>query len=419
MRKSKRVSALALVAGLAITAAACGSDKKTADTSAGTTAAAATTTAAGATTIAGGTETTGGTGTTTGASTGATTGATTGASTGGSTPVSLDGSKVTVCEVTDTGGVNDKGFNQSAHEGILNAEKDYGVKGDLLESKAATDYAPNLTAFIAKKCTMIVSVGFLLAADTAAVAKANPTVQFAIVDSDANDDNGTPNDFADDKNLPNVRALLFATEQPSYLVGYLAAGMSKSGKVATYGGINIPSVTSFMSGYVEGVNKYNEVHGTKVTVLGWDLAKKDGSFTGDFQDVSKGKSFTQGFADEGADVVFPVAGPVGLGTSAYASENPGKIRVIGVDKDQFLSNSKEGAVYLTSVIKKIDVSVQDSVKNVIQTGKVGEDYNGTLKNGGLDLAPFHDQEKDVPTALQDEIKQLKQDIIDGKVTVTP
>jgi basic membrane protein A len=379
MRKSKRFSALALVAGLAITAAACGSDKKTADTTA------ATTTAAG--------------------------------STGGTTPTSLDGSKVTACEVTDTGGVNDKGFNQNAHEGILDAEKSYGIKGDLLESKTASDYAPNLNAFISKKCTMIVSVGFLLAPDTATVAKANPDTQFAIVDSDANDDNGTPKDATDDKNLANVRALLFSTEQPSYLAGYLAAGMTKSGKVATYGGINIPAVTSFMSGYLEGVNKYNEVHGTKVAVLGWD--GKEGSFTNDFNDASKGKNLTQGFADEGADIVFPVAGPVGLGTSAYATENPGKIRVIGVDVDQYLSNSKEGAVYLTSVIKKIDAAVEDSVKNVIETGKVGADYQGTLKNGGLDLAPFHDQEKDVPTALQGEITQLKADIISGKITVTP
>ncbi|MEO5899760.1 MAG: BMP family ABC transporter substrate-binding protein [Ilumatobacteraceae bacterium] len=382
MRKSKRFSALALVAGLAITAAACGSDKKTADTTAATTtAAAAATTAA------------------------------------GTTPTSLDGSKVTACEVTDTGGVDDKGFNQNAHEGILDAEKEYGIKGDLLESKTASDYAPNLTAFVAKKCSIIVSVGFLLAPDTATVAKANPDLQFAIVDSDANDDNGTPKDATDDKNLANVRALLFSTEQPSYLAGYLAAGMSKSGKVATYGGVNIPSVTSFMSGYLEGVNKYNEVHGTKVTVLGWD--GKDGSFTNDFQDASKGKNLTQGFADEGADIVFPVAGPVGLGTSAYAKENPGKIRVIGVDVDQFVSNSQESAVYLTSVIKKIDAAVQDSIKNVIETGKVGADYQGTLKNGGLDLAPYHDQEKDVPTALQGEITQLKQDIIDGKITVTP
>jgi basic membrane protein A len=393
MRKSQRLSALALVAGLAITAAACGSDKKeSGDTAAATTTAAgATTTAAGATTTAG----------------------------GGSTPAggSVDGSKVSACEITDTGGADDKGFNQNAYEGITNAEKDYGITGELLESKTDADYAPNINTFIGKKCSVIVTVGFLLNSATAAAAKANPNQQFAIVDSDANDDNGTPNDSADDKNLTNVRALTFSTEQPSYLAGYLAAGVSKSGTVATYGGIKIPSVTSFMSGFLQGVNKYNEVHGTKVKVLGWDGT--DGSFTGNFEKLDDGKKLTQGFVDEGADIVFPVAGPVGLGTSAYAKENPGKLRVIGVDVDQYVSNPNEKEVYLTSVIKKIDAAVQDTILNVINTGKVGDDYVGTLTNAGLDLAPFHDQAADVPQALQDEIAKLRQDIIDGTIKVTP
>jgi len=244
----------------------------------------------------------------------------------------------------------------------------------------------------------------------------DPTVQFAIVDSDANDDNGTPNDTADDKNLENVRALTFASEQPAFLAGYLAAGMSKSGTVGTYGGIKIPAVTSFMNGFLQGVNKYNDVHGTKVKVLGWD--GNDGSFVNDFSSVDKGKQITQGFVDEGADIVFPVAGPIGLGTSALAKES-GKFRVIGVDVDQYLSNPEQQSVYLTSVIKKIDASVVDTVRNVIQSGKVGADYVGTLANSGMDLAPYHDQAADVPQALTDEITQLKQDIISGKQTVTP
>jgi basic membrane protein A and related proteins len=403
MRKSKRFGALALVAGLAVTAAACGSDKKSESTSPATTAAAgaSTTAASGASTTA------------------ASGGATTTAATGASTPStgSLDGSKVLACEVTDTGGADDKGFNQNAYEGITESEQQFGVKGDLLESKSDADYAPNISAFLQKKCTVIVSAGFLLAAATAAAAKANPNVQFAIVDSDANDDNGTPNDPSDDKNLANVRALTFSSEQPAFLAGYLAAGMTKSGKVATYGGIKIPAVTSFMNGFLQGVNKYNAVHGTKVTVLGWD--GNDGSFTNNFENLDDGKRLTQGFVDEGADIVFPVAGPVGLGTSAYAKENPGKIRVIGVDVDQFLSNPNEKSVYLTSAIKKIDASVVDTIRNVIQSGTVGADYVGTLQNGGLDLAPYHDQASDVPQALTDEIAQLKQDIIGGKIVVTP
>jgi basic membrane protein A len=387
MGKSKRASALAIALSCGLLVASCGSDKKSDSTTATTAAGAATTTAAA--------------------------GNTTASTTGGS----VNGSGKTACEVTDVGGVDDKGFNQNAYEGVKTAEKTLGVKGDLLESKTDADYTPNLDAFVKKNCSVIIAVGFTMASAVATEAKANPTIQFAIVDSDANDDNGTPNDPSDDKNLANVRALNFATEQPSYLAGYLAAGMSKTGKVATYGGINIPPVVSFMNGFRQGVNKYNEVHSTKVTVLGWD--GKDGSFAGNFTNLDDGKKLTQGFADEGADVVFPVAGAVGLGTSADAKENTGKIRVIGVDVDQFVSNPNEGAVYLTSVQKKIDASVVDTITNVVKDGKPGADYVGTLKNGGLDLAAYHDQAKDVPAALQAEVSGLKQDIIDGKITVTP
>ena len=418
MRKSKRAKVLALVAGLAITAAACGSDSTSDNTTApagtatttvapGTSAPAATT---GDTTAA----TTGdSTADTTSGSTGDSTGDTTEATTGGTGNV--DGSKVSACEVTDTGGADDKGFNQNAYDGVKQAETDLGVTGSLLESKSDADYAPNLNAFIQKKCSVIITVGFLLGGATAEAAKANPDQQFAIVDADANDDNGTPDDSSDDKNLDNVRALNFASQEPSYLAGYLAAGMSKTGKVATYGGIKIPPVTVFMSGFKQGVEKYNEVHGTTVELLGWDGT--EGSFAGNFENLDDGKKLTQGFVDEGADIVFPVAGPVGLGTSAYAKENAGKIRVIGVDVDQTLTNPNEKEVYLTSVIKKIDAAVLDTITNVVKDGKVGEDYVGTLKNGGLDLAPFHDQAADVPQALQDEIAGLKQDIIDGKITV--
>ncbi len=109
---------------------------------------------------------------------------------------------------------------------------------------------------------VIITVGFLLGGATADAAKANPEQQFAIIDSDANDNNGTPDDFADDMNLENVRALNFSTDEPSFVAGYLAAGMSETGKVATFGGINIPPVTIFMTGFLNGVNYYNEQKGT-------------------------------------------------------------------------------------------------------------------------------------------------------------
>ncbi len=322
------------------------------------------------------------------------------------------GSKITACEVTDLGGVDDKGFNQIAYEGVKRAEKDLGTKSELLESKTEADYATNIQSFLEKDCAVIITVGFLLDGATADAAKANPAQQFAIVDSAAKDNNGTPDDFSDDKALPNVRPLGFATEQPSFLAGYLAAGMTKSGKVATYGGINIPPVTVFMTGFLNGVNYYNTKNGAKVEVLGWDGT--DGSFAGNFDNLDDGKKLAQGFADEGADIIFPVAGPVGLGSSAYATE-VGGLRIIGVDTDLYVSNAKDKAVYLTSVLKGIDAAVYDTIKNTVDSGKPGDAYTGTLANNGVGLAPFHDMAADVPQKLQDEITQIQKDIIDGKI----
>ena len=364
MRKTKRFAALSLTASLFVVAA-CGDDEDegtTTDAPAADTTAAATDTTAAA-----------------------------------------GGEAVTACEVTDVGGVDDKGFNQSAYAGLQQAEAELGAEIDLLESASDADYAPNINAFVEKGCDVIVTVGFLLGGATAEAAMANPDQQFAIIDSDANDDNGTPDDFADDKNLENVRALNFSTDEPSFIAGYLAAGMTETGKVATYGGINIPPVTIFMTGFLNGVNYYNEQKGTTVEVLGWDGT--EGSFAGNFESLDDGKKLAQGFADEGADIIFPVAGPVGLGSSAYAKE-VGGIRIIGVDVDMYVSNDKEKEVYLTSVLKNIDAAVFDTVKNVADSGDAGDDYLGTFANGGVGIADYHDQAGDVPDELKAEIEEL-------------
>ncbi|MFN8022151.1 MAG: BMP family ABC transporter substrate-binding protein [Acidimicrobiales bacterium] len=374
MRKTKRFAALALTASLFVVAA-CGDDD---EETTSTTAAASDTTAAGAS----------------------------------DTTAAAGGEGISACEVTDVGGVDDKGFNQSAYAGLEQAKAELGAEIDLLESSSDADYAPNIDAFVKKDCDVIVTVGFLLGGATAAAAKANPDQQFAIIDSDANDDNGTPDDFSDDINLENVRALNFSTDQPSFVAGYLAAGMTKTGKVATYGGINIPPVTIFMTGFLNGVKYYNEQKGTTVEVLGWDGT--EGSFAGNFESLDDGKKLAQGFADEGADIIFPVAGPVGLGSSAYAKE-VGGIRIIGVDVDMYVSNDKEKEVYLTSVLKNIDAAVFDTVKNVADSGDPGDDYLGTFANGGVGIADYHDQAGDVPAELQAEVTDIIAKLTSGEL----
>ena len=111
----------------------------------------------------------------------------------------------------------------------------------------------------------------------------------------------------------------FDTAQAAFLAGYLAAGYSKSGKVATYGGLKIPPVTIFMDGFADGVAYYNQQKSKNVQVLGWDKATQNGTFAESFTDQDKGKALSDTFVAQGADVIMPVAGGTGLGTAAAAA----------------------------------------------------------------------------------------------------
>jgi basic membrane protein A len=321
------------------------------------------------------------------------------------------------CLVTDTGGINDKSFNASAWLGLQNAQKDLGATIKYLQSTQETDYAKNIQAFMDQKCDLIVTVGFLLGGATATAAAANPNQPFAIVDYCYGKDNPLCDASAGPFN--NVLGLTFATDQAAFLAGYLAAGMSKTGKVGTFAGLLIPTVTIFENGYVAGVNYYNKVHSKSVTVLGYDPAAPDkGLAAGGFNDQTKGKDLGNSLLQEGADIIMPVAGAVGLGAAAAVKAN-GSGLIIGVDQDWFVTNPDYASIELTSVMKVIYAAVFDAAKAVNDGTFKGGAYTGTLQNSGVDIAPFHDLDSQVPADLKAEITQLKADIISGKVSVAP
>ena len=319
------------------------------------------------------------------------------------------------CEVTDVGGVDDKGFNQKAYKGVTDAATELGVEAAVLESTAETDYAPNIQSFVDQGCGVIVTVGFLLGDATMEAANANPDIPFTIVDYAYGDnEDGTPMITNN-----NVLGQVFNTDEAAFLAGYLAAGMSKSGKVGTFGGINIPPVTIFMDGFYYGVQKYNADNGTNVEVLGWNPAKpKAGLFTGNFDKIDDGKTFAQNLVDEGADIVMPVAGPVGLGSAALATElGADKLMIIGVDSDQYESDTANQGVYLTSVLKNMDVTTFNAIKAVVDGTFEGGVTVGTLANDGVGLAPYHDFDATVPADLKAQIDTIKAGIVDGSVSV--
>ncbi len=334
--------------------------------------------------------------------------------TGGGENTAGGNSDFSACMVSDAGGFDDQSFNQSGFEGLQQAEEELGVTIHEVESQADTDYAPNIDSLVQQGCNLIIGVGFLLEDPIQAAAVANPDTHFALIDSSFSDPGATADDPPVAVELDNAKPILFNTAEAAFLAGYLAAGMTESGTVATFGGIQIPSVAIFMDGYVDGVAKYNEDNGTDVKVLGWDKAAQTGTFTGDFDNQANGQNVTQGFIDQGADIIMPVAGPVGLGAAA-AAEGAGA-KIIWVDSDGFLTTDY-GSLILTSVMKQIGPAVFDTVKESADGNFTSEPYVGTLENEGVGLAPFHDFEDAVPAELQDQLAQYQEQIIAGDLVI--
>jgi basic membrane protein A and related proteins len=319
---------------------------------------------------------------------------------------STGGKSAHACMVTDTGGINDRSFNASAWAGMQAAHtQNANIKVDYVQSSAESDYGPNLTQFAQQKCDLIVAVGGLMGDATTAAAKANKNQKFAIVDAKIAE--------------ANVFSMQFDTAQAGYLAGYLAAGVSKSGVVGTYGGLKIPPVTIFMDGFADGVAHYNQVKSKNVKVLGWDKTAQNGSFANSFTDQNVGKQLSDAFVAQGADVIMPVAGGTGLGTAAGAQQSGGKYSVIWVDQDGCNSAGQFCPVFLSTVVKNISDAVKAAVlKTADGTLEGGGGSIGTLANNGVQLAPFHQMDAKVPADLKSELDQLKQDIISGKVAVT-
>jgi basic membrane protein A len=170
-----------------------------------------------------------------------------------------------------------------------------------------------------------------------------------------------------------------------------------------------------MDGFAKGVAYYNKKKGKSVTVLGWDTAKADGTFVGGFSDSAKALQISKNFEQQGADVIFPVAGGLG-GATAGNSLASKKSVVIWVDSDGFIAAPQYKKVLLTSVVKGVDVSVKGVILDVANNKFSSTGYNGNLKNGGTKLAPYHDLIRVVPSALRAEVSKLGTDIANGKIS---
>jgi basic membrane protein A len=320
--------------------------------------------------------------------------------------------------VTDTGGIDDQSFNTTQWNGVERAMEELGVEGQFIQSDEATQYEPNLTEFASQGYDLVIASGFFLGGDLAKVAAQYPDISFSIVDYTYPDPFGVPEGVVGNAEcVPNVQGQIFKTDQAAFLAGYVAAGMTKTGKLGYFGGAKIPTVTIFGVGFQAGMEHYNEVHGTDVELIGWDNETGEGLFTGDFEDLTKGKESTESLFDEGADIFIPVAGPVGAPGFDVARERGGYGVWVDVDGTKLLPEASD--VMLTSVMKNMDNSVYDVIKATVDGEFDGCGvYVGELANDGVGIAPYHDLESAVPDDLKAEVEELRQKVISGEIADT-
>ncbi len=301
--------------------------------------------------------------------------------------------------VSDVGGIDDASFNQNTWDGLAMAEEKLGVQAQFIESQAQADYEKNITELAEQEYDLIITVGFLLGDATAKMAEVYPDTNFAIVD------------FSYDPPIPNVAGIIFNTDEAAFPIGYLAAAWADMqdpddpalGYVA---GMQIPTVEIFVVGYENGVKYYNEQKGKNV--------RFSGVYVGDFEAADQGKIVGNSLIDEGADVIFGIGGKTGNGGLAAAKER-GKWGV-GVDVDQYFTTPNEKDILITSCMKRLDNSVFGVIE-LLQKGQFpgGGNYVGTLANGGVGLAPYHDFEDQIPDELKAEVDAIQQGIIDGSI----
>jgi basic membrane protein A len=321
---------------------------------------------------------------------------------------------LTGCEVTSSPHLTDRSFNQAVYDGLTDAATKWGVGVKARVSTTTSQWRRNVERFVSQRCGLIVTFGTVAGKETLAAARANRHTRFASVDA---------------ANVPasaNLMGIRFRPDQGAFLAGYLAAGLTKTGKVGTFGGLPIGTVTGYMDGFWAGVQHYNQVHGTRVRVLGWNPATRQGEFVGRdqtdfgaFDDRVLAHDHASNLIHSGADVIFPVDGPVGETSSCDAALRARNVLLIGVDTDQFYVTPTCQARWLTSVIKVYRRMVYLAMGQVYHGDFAGGTLWGTLKNGGVALAPSHTLESRIPAGLRTELKQVEHDVNSRSITTDP
>lgn len=311
----------------------------------------------------------------------------------GAKPITSSGKRFRAALVLDIGGVDDKSFNAAAWAGLQKAQKDLGLGTDdikYVETKSAADYTSNLRTFATQGYDVVIAVGFAMEEALKQVAAEFPEVKFAIVDGNA------------PAGAANCVSLKFKEEQGSFLAGYVAAAVSKTKKIGFVGGMQIPLIEKFEAGYKAGAKAAGFDPNTQVLA----------AYTGDWNDVAKGKSQANQLFGNGADVVFQAAGKAGLGVIQAAKEKGKGFYAIGVDRDQ---DDEAPGFVLTSMVKHLDTAVSDTVKKTKEGKFTPGEQLFDVKDGGIGLSEMKFTKQDVPEAVQANVKKLSDMIAEGKI----
>jgi basic membrane protein A len=302
-----------------------------------------------------------------------------------------DKSKVHVGIVFDIGGKDDRSFNASAWEGVKRAAKDFSIVLRDVEPGDPTSVEPAIRAFAERNYDLVIGVGFEQMPVVERVARDYPNVNFVIIDGVIE--------------LPNVTSLIFKEHQGSYLVGMIAAMKSQTGTIGFIGGMDIPLIHKFETGYEEGAKAANP----KINVL----ANYVGVTPAAWNNPGQGKELAIAQMGKGADVIFTAAGNSGLGAFDAAEQN--NRFVIGVDSNQ---NWVKPGFVLTSMIKRIDNAVYQIVKERVE----GQFKNGIhvygLENDGVGYAVDQHNEKLLTPEMLSKVEEAKKKIISGEIQVT-
>ena len=266
-------------------------------------------------------------------------------------------SEIKIGMVADLGGINDESFNQSAWEGLQQAQKDFGIEIKVIESKQASEYLQNMESLIDEDVDMVIGVGYTMKEDIQKQAENYPDTQFVLIDETY------------DTIPENVTPILFRENEAAYLTGLIAGKMTKTNDVGFIGGIQTPVVSRFEYGYKAGVNAAN------------DKANVNVQYAGTFSDAAKGKSIANQMYGNGTDIILSAAGGTGLGAIESAKEQ--NKYAIGVDRDQ---SDLAPQNVLTSALKKVNVGVYDTVKEFVE-GKLtgGQEKVYGLKEDGVGI----------------------------------